>query len=71
MDNFKEKEILGYLIIDGRKVTYLKEGVKRKKFNDNLEPDQLEPHLNQELINYTKAEYFHKVVMGEDDFENS
>lgn len=69
--NFKESEIIGYLYIDGKKVTYLKQGVKRKRFNDSLDPEQLEPHLNQELINYQKGEYFHKVIMGKDDFENN
>lgn len=68
--NFKNSEIIGYLYIDNIRVTYLKMGVRRRHFNDNIEVDELEPHLNQILIDYEKGEYFHKVIMGEDDFEN-
>lgn len=68
--NFKKKEIIGFMYIDGKRVTYLKPGVKRKHFNDDIDPDVLEPHLNQILIDYEKGEYFHKVIMGEEDFEN-
>jgi len=69
--NFRKHEIIGYMYIDGKRVTYLKMGVKRKHFNDNIDPDLLEPHLNQILINFEKGEYFHKVIMGEEDFENN
>jgi len=69
--NFRKREIIGFMYVDGIRVTYLKMGVKRKHYNDNLEPDQLEPHLNQILINFEKGEYFHKVIMGEEDFENN
>lgn len=70
LNNFKESEIIGYLNIGGKRVTYLKMGVRRKHFNDHIDPEVLESHLNQELINYEKGEYFHKVIMGEEDYEN-
>lgn len=68
--NFKDREILGYTYIDGVKVTVLKMGVKRKHYNDNLEPDELEPHINQQLVDLKKWEKYYKQVVGLDDFEN-
>lgn len=64
--NFKNHEIKG-ILPDGS--TYLKTGVKRKRFNDEFKDD--EQHLiNQELINYEKYLYFLKEIEGKDDFEN-
>jgi hypothetical protein len=68
--HFKKSEIVGYTYIDGRKVTVLKMGVKRKHYNDNIDPEVLESHFNQELKNLEKWEWYHKVILGEDDFEN-
>lgn len=65
---FKEHEIIGYLYIDGKRVTYLKTGVKRNpKYNDHLEEDEMN-HINQSLIALQRyTEYLRKVV-GVDDF---
>jgi hypothetical protein len=68
--HFKKHEILGYMMVDGRKVTVLRMGVTRKRYYDYIDPYTLESHINQEMINYQKAEHFHKVIMGEDDFTN-
>lgn len=68
--HFKPEEILGYVTIDGRKVTYLKMGVVRKKYYDWIDPTTLEGHLNKELLNYQKYEDYYKRVVGVDDFEN-
>jgi hypothetical protein len=68
--HFSESEIKGSMIINGRKVIYLKEGVKRKRYNDNLNGDEI-PHINQELINFESYDFFYKKIMGIDDFENT
>ena len=66
---FYDDEIKGVMQIDGRKVIYLKPRVTRKRFYDWFD-DEAFSHINQEAINYEKAEYFKKVIMGEDDFTN-
>lgn len=66
--NFKDHEIKGVLP-DGS--IYLKDGVKRKYYNDTLREDMLEPHINEELIVYQKAELYYKYIEGADDYENS
>lgn len=68
--NFKEHEVLGYTYIDGKKVTVLKMGVRRKRYHEEVDPDMLESHLNQELIDLQRWENFYKRVLGLDDFEN-
>lgn len=70
MSNFKPEEIIGFTEIDGKRVTVLKMGVKRKRFNDDIDPNKLEGHINEVLINMEKWEWYNKVIMGEDDFEN-
>ena len=70
MSNFKPEEIIGFTEIDGKRVTVLKMGVKRKRFNDDIDPNKLEGHINEVLINMEKWESYNKVIMGEDDFEN-
>lgn len=67
--NFYNDEIKGVMNIDGRKVLYLKPRVFRKRFYD-WPDDEYISHINQELINYEKAEFFKKVIMGEEDFTN-
>jgi hypothetical protein len=69
--NFKPREIIGFTYIDGKRVTVLKMGVKRKRYNDDIDPNVLEPHLNQQLIDLKKWEMYHKIILGEDDFENN
>ncbi len=66
--HFKDHEIKGVLP-DGS--IYLKDGVKRKYYNDTLREDMLEPHINEELIVYQKAELYYKYIEGADDYENS
>lgn len=67
--NFKKEDIKGYTMIDGRKVTVLKEGVRCKNLNLIQDPNKLEQHINQELIDYTSYEYFYKVILGLDNWE--
>jgi hypothetical protein len=68
--HFSESEIKGYMMIDGKKVVYLKEGVIRKRYNDHLKGDEI-PHINQELVNFESYDFFYKKIMGVDDFENT
>lgn len=63
--NYKQKEIIGRLP-DGS--LYLKMGVKRKKYNDSIDPDELESHINYALINWEKAELYYKYVEGMEDY---
>lgn len=68
-ENYYDDEIKGVMMIDGKKVLYLKPRVFRKRYYD-WPDDEAIPQINQELIAYEKAEYFKKVIMGEDDFTN-
>lgn len=68
--HFRKSEVLGYTYIDGVKVTVLKMGVHRRHFNDHIDPNVLESHLNHELLELAKWEFYKKVIMGEEDFEN-
>lgn len=69
--NFKAHEIIGYLTIDGRKVTYLKTGVKRQlKHQDHLNQNAMHL-LNHQLVNFEKYKEFLSRVMGLEDFENN
>jgi hypothetical protein len=67
--HFKTHEIIGYLTIDGKRVTYLKMGVVSKRYYDWVDPTTLEGHLNTELINYQRWEEYYKRIIGTDDFE--
>ncbi len=58
-------EIKG-ILADG--TIYLKEGVKRKRYNDSIDPDQLESHINYDLINFEKAEKYYKYIEGMEDY---
>lgn len=71
--NFKDSEIKGVMYIDGKKVLYLKEGVKRRKYIEetlNVDESILETHINKQLINYQKWEKFYKRIIGVDDYSN-
>lgn len=65
--NFKDHEIRG-ILPDGS--IYLKTGVKRKNYNDSIDPNSLESHLNQELLIMKSWEDFYRKVVGVDDFSN-
>ncbi len=51
--NFKDEEILGITIEDGKKVVYLKQGVKRSYKYDYLKEEDIS-HLNHELLAYQR-----------------
>lgn len=68
--NFRLDEIIGYLIIDGKQVTYLKQGVKRKPKYEYLD-DAYESHLNQSVIWIKRWEEYYKKVVGIDDYANN
>ncbi len=68
--NFNNNEIIGYLTIDDRKVTYLKMGVHRLNYRDWLHPDDRFRHLNDELLNIQKWTDFYRKVVGVDDFKD-
>ena len=68
--NFNDNQIKGVLMIDGKRVLYLKTGVKKKFYNDDLGNGEFFPQLNQDLINYEKAKEHKKAIFGEEDFEN-
>lgn len=64
--HFKDHEIKG-ILPDGS--IYLKDGVTRKRYNDSIQPEDLDPQINQELINFEKAELYKKYVEGMEDYE--
>ena len=68
--HFNEDEVKGYMNVDGKRVVYLKEGVKRKRYNDNADPEKME-QLNQEMISYEKWTLYYQLIMGIDDFSNN
>lgn len=67
---FKDNEIIGFLIVNGRWTVYLKEGVRYKKYVQNPEFENF-TQLNQELINYELWQKYYKVVLGVDDFSHN
>lgn len=67
--NFKDFEIKGITYIDGKRVLYLKEGVKRKHYNDDVNGDEI-THINQDLINYERFQAYYQLILGIDDFSN-
>lgn len=69
MNNYKEDEIKGFIIIDGKKVTVLKPNVKRIDRFDYLD-DRIMDHINQDLIRMKKYESFYRKIVGIEDFEN-
>lgn len=69
MSNFKEDEIKGFIMIDGKKVTYLKPNVKCINKFDYLD-DKIMDHINQDLIRMKKYESFYRKIIGIEDFEN-
>lgn len=64
--NFKDHEIKG-ILPDGS--IYLKDGVTRKRYNDSIQPEDLDPQINYALINFEKAEKYYKYVEGMEDYE--
>lgn len=71
--NFRDSQIKGVLYIDGKKVLYLKDGVKCKWYPEDMgnpSPNRLESHLNMELINYERQIIFYRDVLGKEDLEN-
>ena len=69
--NFRDDEIIGILDIEGKKVLYLKTGVKRRKFNDDLGDGEHFEQLNQILIANELREKVMKVLYGGDDFDDN
>lgn len=70
MERFKKEDIIGYIMIDGRKVTYLKEGIRTKQLEPIQDPDKLECHINEELVNYERYESFYRDILGLQDWSN-
>lgn len=69
--NFTEDEIIGFLEIDGKRVTYLKPHVKRlSRYPETLHEDQMD-HLNQPLIGLQRYAKYLKEVVGLDDFQDN
>lgn len=70
--NFKDSEIKGVMNIDGKRVLYLKEGVKRRFYATDLSPRQMEhpSHINHLLIYFKKYEDIIKMLYGGDDFSS-
>lgn len=71
--NFQDHEIKGVMYIDGKRVLYLKDGVKRKWYPEDMgnpSPHRMEPHLNMELIRYERHKKFYEEVLGIDDYTN-
>lgn len=66
--NFKPHEIIGYIEIDGKKVTYLKQGVKRNyNYTSPLGPEG--QHINPAIVWLKRWELYYKKVVGIDDFK--
>lgn len=64
---FYDSEIKGVMIINGRKVIYLKSYVKRLwRYNDHLLEDNMD-HINHQLIKKEKIQQFYTKIVGSDD----
>lgn len=68
--NFKDTEIIGFLLVNGKWVVYLKEGVRRRRYVENPEFENF-TQINQELINYELWQEYYKVILGVDDFSHN
>lgn len=68
--NFKDSEIKGVMYIEGKKVLYLKEGVKRRFYKNDLPRWAMEnpSHINHLLVFFKKYEDTIKMLYGGDDF---
>lgn len=67
--HFFDHEIKGITYVDGKKVIYLKTGVKRQwRYNDHLIEEHMD-HLNKALLMLKGIEDYYKKVVGIDDFE--
>lgn len=71
--NFYDDEIKGVMEVDGKKVIYLKEGVKRRKYAGDLPTWYLEHplHINHLLIYLSRYEEAMRLLYGGDDFSDS
>lgn len=68
--NFRDNQIKGVTYDEnGKKILHLKEGVVKKRFYEVMPWDQLEEHINYDLINFEKAEKYYKYIDGNDDYE--
>lgn len=70
--NFKDSQIKGILYIDGRRVLYLKDGVKKKWYPEDIDNPSiyiLESHINKELVSYQSQIKFME-LMGIESWEN-
>ena len=67
---FKPEEIIGFLNIEGRRVTYLKPRIKRLHRYPETEIEDEITQLNQPLIGLQKYAKYLKEVVGLDDFED-
>ena len=63
--HFIDHEIKG-ILPDGS--IYLKDGVTRKRYNDSIQPDDLDSQINYELLNFQKAEKYYKYIEGMEDY---
>lgn len=70
--NFYDDEIKGVMEIDGKKVLYLKEGVKRRLYQSDLSRDSYyhPDQINHLLIYLKKYEDMMKIMYGGDDFSD-
>ena len=67
--NFDKDEVLGYTEVDGRKVTVLKPGVVRLRYNTHIPNDNYFEQMDQALIHLERWTDYYKKVMGEEHFE--
>ncbi len=66
---FYDDEIKGVIQEGDQKIIYLKTGVKRLRFNDDLGNGEYFEQLNQELIANDRRQEAMKLLYGGDDFE--
>lgn len=68
--NFDDSEIKGIMYIDGKRVLYLKEGVKRRFYKKDLTRDKYDhpDQVNHIMKFFEKYEETMKIMYGGDDF---
>lgn len=65
--NFYDIEIKGVMYLNGKKVIYLKSGVKRLwRFTDHILESKMD-HINYHLIYKDKYERYYKEIVGSED----
>ena len=69
--NFYDDEIRGIVEVDGKRVLYLKDNVRRRRYIEEMyeDPNEIDSQINKELTQRELREKFYKEVLGLEDYK--